>query len=49
MRDFKLRMKIIWSLLKNDYTKSEKYNCWWLWNNKDYIRISFGKENFNKE
>jgi len=42
MRDFKLKLNIIWLLLTNKYTSSTKYSCWYLWggSNKS-IMITF--------
>ena len=31
MRDIKLRAKIIWKLLANNYTDDHKEKCLWLW------------------
>lgn len=44
MRDIKLRIKIIWALIKDDYTASRKYNTWRLWTEEDIV-IGFGREN----
>jgi len=38
MRDFKIKLKIIWLLLMDKYTKSSKDRTWYLWvfTYKDY-------------
>ncbi len=46
MRDFKLKLKIIWCVLTDKYTSNPYDKCWWLWNDKN-IMICFGKKNFH--
>lgn len=47
MRDFKLRVRIIWYLLTNRYTSSKKYQAWWLWDGTTKITLS--KQDFIEE
>ena len=34
MRDLKIKFKLIWLLLTDQYTASRKDKIWWLWDNK---------------
>lgn len=45
MRDFKVKLKIIWLLLSDQYTKSTKNKCFWMWHSK--ILITFDRETFD--
>ena len=47
MRHLKLKLKIIWILLTDAYTNSDKEQCWWLWGD-DNILVTFGKENYHR-
>lgn len=49
MRDFKLKLKLIFRILSGSYTTSEKHKCWWLWDDgvrDEKVIICFGKDNF---
>jgi len=47
MRDFKLKIKLIFLILTNKYTASTKWKCWYMWDKEDKILISFDKEKRN--
>jgi len=42
-RDIKLRLKIIWTLINNNYTNSDEKNVWWLWidSHRGKVKIVF--------
>ena len=46
MRDFKLKMTIIWLVLTDSYTSCSRDKCWWLWSRKEKIVIAFGEEHY---
>ncbi len=45
-RHFKLKMKIIWAVLTDSYTNSDRHQCWWLWGDNT-ILISFDKGTYD--
>jgi len=37
IRHFAEKLRICWYLLMDNYTYSEKQQCWWLWDNRTAI------------
>lgn len=45
-RHFKLKMKIIWAVLTNEYCNSDSHSCWWL-STDETILITFDKKTYH--